>query len=201
MKPRKKQPVQTRQAILEAADHEFSLHGYSGAGLGGIVSRAELTKGALFHHFTDKRSLATAWIAEKLGEAVQQVWVTPLDDANSLDDLQKLCQLRVKELTATDATSALVAVAAEVANQDPLLGDAMELVFAKWRSAFASLLERGKVTGWIHKSIKPEVEATLFVAAFSGLTVSIKTSRSPDIRATFMTALEGYLETLRVQQG
>lgn len=200
MKPRKKQPVQTRQAILTAADHEFSLHGYSGAGLGGIVSRAELTKGALFHHFTDKRALAAAWITEGLGEAIQQLWIATLNEANSLNDLQKLCQLRVRELTPTDATSALVAVAAEVAGQDPLLGEAMELVFSEWRAAYASLLERGKKAGWIHASIKPGVEAALFVSAFSGFTVSIKTSRDPDLRNAFISALEGYLETLRVPQ-
>ena len=199
MKVRKKQPIQTRQAILDAADHEFSLRGYSGAGLGGIVTRAELTKGALFHHFPDKRSLAAAWIAERLGEAVRQFWVAPLDAADSLDDLLKLCRLRCRELTATDATSALVAIAAEVADQEPLLGDAMENVFTEWRSAFARLLERGKASGWIHASIKPEIEAGLFAAAFAGFTVSIKTSRKQETRNAFITALEGYLETLRVQ--
>ncbi len=199
MKVRKKQPIQTRQAILDAADHEFSLRGYSGAGLGGIVARAELTKGALFHHFPDKRSLAAAWIAERLGAGVQQLWVAPLDAADSLDDLLKLCRLRCRELAATDATSALVAIAAETAGQEPTLGDALESVFADWRAAFAALLERGKSAGWIHASIKPEIEAALFVSAFSGFTVAVKTSRSPETRSAFITALEGYLETLRVQ--
>lgn len=199
MKVRKKQPIQTRQTILDAADHEFSLRGYSGAGLGGIVTRAELTKGALFHHFPDKRALAAAWIAGPLGAGVRQLWVAPLDAANSLDDLLKLCRLRCRELAPTDSTAALVAIAAEVANQEPALGDALESVFAEWRAAFAALLERGKSAGWIHASIKPEIEAGLFVAAFSGFTVSVKTSRKPETRNAFLSALEGYLETLRVQ--
>ena len=117
----------------------FSLRGYSGAGLGGIVTRAELTKGALFHHFPDKRALAAAWIAERLGAGVRQLWVAPLDAADSLDDLLKLCRLRCRELTATDATSALVAIAAEVAGSGTPLGDAMENVFTEWRSAFAAV--------------------------------------------------------------
>jgi AcrR family transcriptional regulator len=199
MKVRKKQPVQTRQAILDAAGIEFSQHGYSGAGLGGIVTRAELTKGALFHHFPDKRALAAAWITERLGASIDELWIAPLEAADSLDVLLKLCRLRCKELAATDAISALVAVAAEVAHHDPTLGDAMEAVFADLRTAFAALLKRGKAAGWIHPSIKPETEATLFVSALAGLTVSIKTSRNADPRNGFITALEGYLETLRVQ--
>jgi len=66
MKQRKKQPERTRRTILEATGAEFSRHGYSGSGLGAIVTRSELTKGALFHHFTDKRALALGWIEELL---------------------------------------------------------------------------------------------------------------------------------------
>jgi AcrR family transcriptional regulator len=199
MKVRKKQPVQTRQAILDAAGVEFSLNGYSGAGLGGIVARAEMTKGALFHHFPDKRALAAAWITERLGASIDQLWIAPLEAADSLDALLNLCRLRCRELAAEDAVSALVAVAAEVAARDVLLGDVLERVFGDFRSAFAGLLVRGKVAGWIHPSIKPEIEAALFVSALAGLTVSSKTSRNQETRSAFITALEGYLETLRVQ--
>lgn len=201
MKPRKKQPLQTREALLDAAGVEFSLHGYSGAGLGGIVARADLTKGALFHHFSDKRALAAAWITERLGEGIRRLWVAPLEGAGSLDGFRNVCRLRGKELDANDATSALVAVAAEVAARDEILGDALEQVFRTWRSAVVGLLERGQAAGWIHASIKPEVEAALVVSAVAGFTVCIKTSRSPESRTAFAAALEGYLETLRVEAG
>jgi len=91
-------------------------------------------------------------------------------------------------------------VAAEIADLDPLLGDALSSVFDEWHSAFASLLERGKAAGWIHASIKPEVEAALFVSAFAGFTVTLRTSRNPAAREHFITGMEGYLETLRVPQ-
>lgn len=199
MKQRKKQPVQTRQAILDAADLEFSRQGYAGASLAGIVTSAELTKGALFHHFPDKQSLAAAWINERLAAGILQLWTSPLSNVDSLDTLMSLCRLRCKDLIPCDATSALVAVAAELAYRDDLLGAAFEQVFQEWRSAFAGALERGKLTGWIHPSIKPETEAVLFVSAFAGFTVTLKTSRSQDTRTPFITALEAYLETLRVQ--
>lgn len=199
MKQRKKQPVQTRQAILDAADLEFSQQGYAGASLAGIVTSAELTKGALFHHFADKQTLAAAWINERLAVGILRLWTSPLSTVDSLDALMSLCRLRCKDLISGDATSALVAVAAELAYRDDLLGAAFEQVFEDWRSAFAGALDRGKLTGWIHPSIKPETEAALFVSAFAGFTVTLKTSRSQDTRTAFITALEAYLETLRVQ--
>jgi TetR/AcrR family transcriptional repressor of nem operon len=199
VKQRKKQPVQTRQAILDAADSEFAQLGYAGASLANVVASAGLTKGALFHHFPDKQSLAAAWIAERLGTGILQLWCDPLGAVDSLDRLIQLSRARSRDLNPGDATSALVAVAAELASRDDLLGAALEDIFHDWRTAFAGALERGRLAGWIHPSIKPETEATLFVSAFAGFTVTLKTSRTQDTRTAFAAAMEAYLETLRVQ--
>lgn len=201
MKQRKKQPAQTREAILDAADSEFASLGYAGASLASVVASAGLTKGALFHHFPDKQSLAAAWIAERLGAGILQLWCDPLNTIDSLDRLIQLSRVRSRDLNPGDVTSALVTVAAELANRDDLLGAALESVFHEWRAAFAGALERGRLRGWIHPSIKPETEAALFVSAFAGFTVTLKTSRTQDTRTAFAAALEAYLETLRVQGG
>ncbi len=200
MVQRKKQPEQTRSAILDAADHDFSRQGYAGSGLNGIISRAGLTKGALFHHFPDKRALAKAWIESRLGPAIDGLWIAPLENVNSLEAFQKICRARFLELQPEDAVSSLAAVAAELAARDEMLGGALELVFTAWRSAIAALLERGKSAGWVHPSIQPENEAALIVSAFAGFSVTAKSIRDPEIRRHAFTALDGYLETLRAQQ-
>jgi TetR/AcrR family transcriptional regulator, transcriptional repressor for nem operon len=198
MKQRRKQPIQTRQAILAAAGSEFAVHGYAGTGLGTIVSNAGLTKGALFHHFPDKQSLAAAWIAENLGTAISERWIQPLEAIVSLDGLQAFGRSRCLELQAGDAASALVSLAAESA-PDSVLGASLEDIFRSWRDAVAAMIERGKVEGWIHRSIQPAVEAAFLVSAFSGFTVTTKCGPDESTRRTCATALEGYLETLRAQ--
>jgi TetR/AcrR family transcriptional repressor of nem operon len=199
MRQRKKQPERTRRVILEAAGAEFSKHGYSGSGLGAIVTRAEMTKGALFHHFTDKRALALGWIDELLSAEIGERWIAPLQDIGSLDALRTFCRARCLELVPGDATSALVALSAETAAADETLGAAFERIFSHWREAVAALLERGKAEGWIHRSILPAAEAVFVVSVFAGF--SITTGMRPDegIRRTCASALEGYLETLRAQ--
>jgi len=52
----------TRQKIITAAVDLFSEHGYPATGLGDIIARAEMTKGALYYHFDSKESLAAAII-------------------------------------------------------------------------------------------------------------------------------------------
>ncbi len=54
----------TRQKILDAAIALFSEVGFSATGLGDIIERAELTKGALYYHFDSKDSVADAIIHE-----------------------------------------------------------------------------------------------------------------------------------------
>jgi len=198
MKQRKKQPDQTRQSILDAAQQEFSEKGYAGAGLGGIIALSGLTKGALFHHFQDKRALAKAWIEDRLAPGLTDLW-KPADTIRSLSELQELCKTRLTGVHPTDPISALTLFAAETAARDEILGDALEAIFTSWRSTLTACIERGKSEGWIHHAIQPPLEAALLVSLFTGFSVTSKAAGGTELRRQSLIALEGYLETLRAQ--
>ena len=66
----------TRRKIITSAVELFNEIGYPATGLGDIIERAEMTKGALYYHFDSKETLATAIIEEgsaRLGELVRQL--------------------------------------------------------------------------------------------------------------------------------
>jgi TetR/AcrR family transcriptional repressor of nem operon len=199
MRQRKKQPAQTRQALLDAADLSFSRQGYAATGLGGLVAQAGLTKGGLFHHFPDKKALAKAWIDDRLSPNIQQDWILPLAEVQSLDAFQQFCRLRILAIQPDDSLSALVAITAEIAATDDSAADSLELVFSAWRSAIAALLERGKADGWIHPSIQPANESALMVSMIAGFSVTAKSGRDREMLRHACNALDGYLETLRAQ--
>jgi AcrR family transcriptional regulator len=54
----------TRRKILDAAIDVFGEVGYAAAAWGTIIERTGMTKGALYHHFDSKESLASAVIEE-----------------------------------------------------------------------------------------------------------------------------------------
>lgn len=54
----------TRRRILDAAIDVFGDVGYAAAGWNTIIERTGMTKGALYHHFDSKESLASAIIEE-----------------------------------------------------------------------------------------------------------------------------------------
>ena len=61
----------TRSALIEAARGLFVARGYADTGTPEIVSAAAVTRGALYHHFADKRALFLA-VAQAMADEVAQ---------------------------------------------------------------------------------------------------------------------------------
>ena len=57
---RRRNPEATRAAIISAARALFTVHGYAETPLETVASEADVTRGALYHHFEDKRALFLA---------------------------------------------------------------------------------------------------------------------------------------------
>lgn len=72
---------ETREAILEAGRRLFSRQRFSGTSLEAIASQARVTKGAVYHHFKDKRAVFSACL-ERQARQVSEVMaaVPPQDD-------------------------------------------------------------------------------------------------------------------------
>jgi len=61
---------QTRAALLTAAAEAFAEHGFTATSITQIAASARVTKGAVYHHFSDKQSLFEA-VMHQYNEAAQ----------------------------------------------------------------------------------------------------------------------------------
>jgi AcrR family transcriptional regulator len=67
---REAEALATREALIDAAIELFTQKGYAGVGTEEIVARANVTRGALYHHFADKRDLFRAVVEKVEGDLV-----------------------------------------------------------------------------------------------------------------------------------
>src|SRR3954453_3432057 len=66
----------TREALIAAALDLFTERGYAAVGTEEIVARAKVTRGALYHHFTDKRDLFRAVFERVESDLMQRIGAT-----------------------------------------------------------------------------------------------------------------------------
>jgi AcrR family transcriptional regulator len=63
-KPREEMIAETRAKLIAAGRHAFGTVGYAGASMDDFTAGAGLTRGALYHHFGDKKGLLAAVVAQ-----------------------------------------------------------------------------------------------------------------------------------------
>lgn len=63
----------TRAALLAAARKLFTEQGYQATGIEAVAQASRVTRGALYHHFADKRALFDAVVVELQAEAAAKV--------------------------------------------------------------------------------------------------------------------------------
>ncbi len=105
----------TRDALVQAALELFTKRGYARVGTEEIVTGAKVTRGALYHHFADKRDLfravferVEAELMEGIGarmEATDDPWELMLAGMRSFLDACE--EPAVKQIALTDAPSVL----------------------------------------------------------------------------------------------
>jgi AcrR family transcriptional regulator len=89
---REERAAATRERLLAAARELFAERGYASVGTEEVVRHAEVTRGALYHHFRDKRDLFKAVFHEVDRELVERVAQRALEEEDPWQRLLLACQ-------------------------------------------------------------------------------------------------------------
>ena len=90
MRRTKEEALVTRESILTAALEVFSQDGYSAARLEDIAQAAEVTRGAIYHHFGSKEELYIALVTGRSAGVNQQAEEIVSQGGTSLGILRRL---------------------------------------------------------------------------------------------------------------
>jgi AcrR family transcriptional regulator len=199
MEKRTKNPSRSRKILLESALREIHHKGYKAASVTNILASTGLTRGALYHHFPNKRALGFAAL-EGIEENIRTTWIERLQDCKDpISILQQMVRTDCSHLADDDIALGcpLNNLAQEMSALDDEFRQRVVRIYNTWRQAIAESLRKGQHEGTVNKVIDPMSTATFVVASLSGGRGLAKTAQSAEMLAVCTDNLARYLETLR----
>ena len=168
-------------------------------GLDAILSKADLTKGAIYYHFENKAQLGHAVFDEVVAPRIREHWLVPLGESE--DPLGELIA-RVRDLSGCPLGGLKLGcplnnLIQEATGVDRAFRKRMNCLLDEWRSELASNLRRGQRSGTVGARVRSTDAAAFIVASLEGVMGVVKPA--PDLKA-FKRAIAGftdYLESLR----
>ncbi|MBI5721007.1 MAG: TetR family transcriptional regulator [Rubrivivax sp.] len=170
----KEEALQTRQALLDAAEVVFDARGVSEASLQEIAALAGVTRGAVYWHFRDKADLFNA-LMDRAILPFEQRWLD--DRATPLAPLAELVAIAADMLRATSRDGRLqraVSISSQKTSYVGELGAIRErrlAVLARARKRFAMLLRQAQRAGELPQDARPADVARALVALIDGLVI------------------------------
>jgi AcrR family transcriptional regulator len=191
-KPRSEMIAETRAKLIGAARHAFGTVGYAEASMDDFTAAAGLTRGALYHHFGDKKGLFEAVLAELDAEMsvrldavsakADNLWQGFVDECTTY--IEMALEPEIQRIMLRDGPAVL---------GDPLQWPTQNACIRAMSESVQNLLDNGMIT-----TVDPEAMARLINGATQHAAQWIANSPEPEIAsqkavAAFTAMLEGLL--------
>ena len=184
----------TRGALVRVARELFAEPGYAATSIEDVAERAGVTKGALYHHFRNKRDLFQAVFEELERELVEKVVVAA---TGAGDDIWEGMRVGVRAFLEASLDPAVGRIV--------LIDGPSVLGWETWKEIddrYGFEIVRGSLDGAMEAGIitrRPvEPLARLFLAAISEAALQIARAPDPDAAMEEMTeAVQAILDSLR----
>jgi len=188
---------QTRQKILTVAADEIHQHGFKATSLSVILCRCNISKGALYYHFTNKLELGYAVFEEIFIPMFLATWQPALAQD---DPIEGLCDF-FTEMTNEMACSEVVCgcplnnLCEEMANVD----EGFRLRVLSMQEKLNNLIVEAlnKIGSDLRTDLKYSQVAYFIVATFHGSTTLCKSSRNKELFQQVIAELCRYIRALK----
>jgi AcrR family transcriptional regulator len=195
-----KSPDHTRLTLLDAAFAEIHRNGFQAASLAQILADTGLTKGALYHHFPDKKALGLAVLEEVIRPRLAEMMFEPLADTRQpLAAMQALLAAKAAEddPMVVALGCPLNNLMQEMSPVDESFRLHLNAVFEAWVGVVAAALKRGKTAGEVRRDVDADATAFFIVSALEGCVGMSKNTQSVAAYRSCLAQLGRFLDTLK----
>jgi TetR/AcrR family transcriptional repressor of nem operon len=195
-------PIRTRQRLLQAAFQEVYHSGFQGSDLEAILKRAGVTKGALYHHFENKVALGYAVVDEVIAPMMRDKWLRPLEQAkNPIDVLDRIVRSTSTKSQWIRGGCPVNNLAQEMSPLDEGFRKRLAKLFSDWHRAIVAALRQGQKRGLVRSDADPDKWAGFLVALYEGYVSLAKNSQDARVLQAGKRILILHLESLRPSAG
>ncbi|MDH6625586.1 AcrR family transcriptional regulator [Streptomyces sp. LBL] len=152
--------IRTRRTILEAAGAVFDEYGYASTTISMVLERADVTKGALYFHFSSKESLAQAVLDEQVpfGAVPEQPC--------KLQEIIDMTFVVAQRLLTDSLLRGSVRLTVDQATPP---GVDHSGPFRQWAERLIALMEQARSQGELLPTVQPRDTVELLVGGFAGI--------------------------------
>lgn len=199
MKQSARDPVKTRNEILNVAFWEIYKNGFHAVSVNDILAKTTLSKGAFFHYFPTKNDLGYAIADEILKDMVMDRWIKPLNAyKNPIQGI--ISQLRKTIENTTPESLALGCplnnLIQEMSSVDPIFRIKLLSTLELWISEIEKQLKKAQENGYLKKSANPRQVAEFVVMTHEGGFGLSKSFQDKKIFWSLYNTLRDYLNSV-----
>ena len=196
-------PERTRERLLKAGFREVYRSGFQSASIDTILAAANVTKGALYHHFESKEALGHAIIDEVVATFARDRWLLPLqrnEDKDPIDVLIAIVKAVPSAPKNVNGGCPLVNLAQEMSQLDEQFRKRLATIFRGWQEGIALALRRGQSQGAVRSDLNPDETASFLIAMFEGYEVLAKNAQDVKVWNLGIRNIVGWLQSLRARR-
>jgi len=188
---------QTRQNILTVAADEIHQHGFKATSLSVILNRCEISKGALYHHFTSKMELGYAVFEEIYTPMFLGVWQSPLSVEDPIEGLCEFLTTMTEQMSCSEVVCGcpLNNLCEEMANVD----EGFRLRILSMQEQLNQLIVEAleQISGELRAELAFSQVGYFIVATLNGATSLSKSSRNKKLFQQVIAELCIYIRALK----
>ena len=189
----------TRLMILQKAADLIYKRGYQATSVDDIIAVTNVTKGAFFYHFKSKDDMGVAMVNEVVRPAMRHFFLEPLRKAK--DPVQTILrvmkQLLLESPLQVNYGCPAGNLADEMASWNAGFNRALSGLTDELQEVLAELIQKGKESGEIRKTVNGRQVAKFIMAGYWGIRIIGKVEKNNEGYKVYLKELRAYLKGLK----